>query len=152
MTSLKHTIKINTSKERIWNILTNLEEVSKYNKSIKSARYISENRSGIGASRECVMDKGQKLRERVTHVDPGLSIHMEMYESDWPLKFMHWKTAITDNDDSSVTLSQVTEYEPGMGFLGKIMNFLMMKRKFNQILSELFTDLKHYAETKEYHD
>jgi uncharacterized membrane protein len=147
MTKLNHKIKIDAPLEKVWSVLANLEEVASYNRAVKSARYISENRTGIGSSRQCEMDKGH-VKERVTNVDERKSISMELFESDWPLKFMRWTTEVDDSSNGTTIMRQVTEYEPGMGILGKIMNVLVMKKKFSRILDELFIDLKQYVELK----
>ena len=147
MTTLQHSVMINAPQERVWQVLTNLEEVANYNKMVKAAKCISENKTGVGSSRQCEIDKGH-IKERVTAVNEGQSLSMELYESNWPLKFMRWTTEVSQSGDATL-MKQVTEYEPGMGFMGKIMNALLMKRKFSKILDDLFTDMKQYIESKQ---
>lgn len=147
MTTLQHSVMINAPQERVWQVLTNLEEVANYNKMVKAAKCISENKTGVGSSRQCEIDKGL-IKERVTAVNEGQSLSMELYESNWPLKFMRWTTEISPSGDATL-MKQVTEYEPGMGFMGKIMNALLMKRKFSKILDNLFIDMKQYIESKQ---
>jgi hypothetical protein len=147
MTTLHHEIKINASADKVWGVLTNLDEVAGYNKAVKSAKYISGNKTGVGAARQCEMEKGH-IKERVTRLDERKSVSMELYESNWPLKFMRWTTEVTETDNGDTFMKQVTEYEPGMGVMGRIMNALVMKNKFNKILNELFIDMKLYVESK----
>ena len=146
MTKLHHQITINAPLPKVWDVLQNLEEVAYYNKAVRSAKYISDVKIGEGSARQCEMEKGY-VKERVTNVRENESISMELYESDWPLKFMRWTTRVNTVNGSTV-MTQTTEYEPGMGIMGKIMNTLVMKKKFNKILEELLTDLKQYVETK----
>lgn len=80
MTTLKHEIKINASKERVFSTLANLELVQKYNPGVISAKYISTQHKGIGAARECDLGKEGKIRERVTDFKEGQLISMELYE------------------------------------------------------------------------
>lgn len=147
MTTLHHSVTIKASKEKVWQVLTNLEEVARYNKMVKAAKYVSDNKTGVGSSRECEIDKGH-IKERVTAVNEEKSISMELYESNWPLKFMRWTTEISQNGEITL-MKQVTEYEPGIGIMGKIMNALVMKRKFGKILDSLFNDMKIYIESKQ---
>ena len=71
---------------------------------------------------------------------------MEMYESQWPVKFMRWKTSIKKDENQTLVASD-TEYELKFGLLGKIMDTLMMRRKFHKIIDGVFADMKHFAET-----
>ena len=53
MATLHHQLKINAPIEKIWGILTDLEQVGNYNPLVSSVKYISPNKTGVGSSREC---------------------------------------------------------------------------------------------------
>jgi len=57
-------------------------------RNVKSVQPLSKEK-GIGASRECQLEQGF-AKERITAMDELKSISMEMYESDFPLKYMKW--------------------------------------------------------------
>ena len=40
-----------------------------------------------------------------------------------------------------------TEYEIKFGILGKLMDTLIMRRKFHKIIDDVFADMKRFAET-----
>lgn len=147
MTTLHHHIRIDAPAQTVWAVLTDLEEVANYNRTVRSARYLTPARTGPGSARECQLDSGF-VKERVTSVDEGRSISMELYESNWPLEFMRWTTEIESSGRSATLMKQTTEYAPGNGIVGRIMNRLIMKRKFDRILTEVISDLKHYVESK----
>lgn len=68
-----------------------------------------------------------------------------MYESEWPLEYMRWTNRLSGSNGTT-TLNTVTEYKLKFGILGTILDLLVMKRKFNAILRDLFVSLKSYAE------
>lgn len=47
MAKLMHEIQIHAPIEAVWGILVDLEQVSKYNPLVSSAKYTSENKTGI---------------------------------------------------------------------------------------------------------
>ncbi len=72
---------------------------------------------------------------------------MEMYESDFPIKYMKWTYYFT-YDNNVTTLKIITEYKLKYGILGKLLNKLIMKLKFNNTMNEVFQSLKIYVEKK----
>lgn len=122
-----------------------LEQVKNYNPLVDSVKYISDNRLGVGASRECHFKPKGLAKERVTDVKELSSVSMEMYESDWPLKYMHW-TNYLSGSNGITTLKTVTEYKMKFGILGSLMDKMVMRPKFNKVLDDLFLSLKKYAE------
>ena len=145
MTTLQHEIKINAPIEKVWSVLTDLEQVGEYNPMVKSVKYITVKKTGIGAGRECQFEPKGSGKERITSIDEMKSLSMEMYESDLPLKFMKWTNYLT-SDNGTTSLKTITEYKMRFGILGSIMDSLMMKSKFNKTLDEVFISLKKYIE------
>jgi Polyketide cyclase / dehydrase and lipid transport len=147
MVELNHEIIINSAPEKVWKVLADLEAVQHYNRNVLKARYISSNREGIGASRECDVKPKGKVKERVTGWDPGRSMTLELYESDWPVRNMHWTTELR-SESGSTKVSQRLFYEP-KGLVGAILNVLILKHMMNKNLSEVFLNLKQYVEKGE---
>ena len=147
MAKLHNTIKINAPVDKIWSVLTDLESIQHYSKTVKSARYISKNKTGVGSARECeILPKG-RVKERVTGVEPEKSISFELYETDWPLVFMRWTTSLKKDGDGTI-VSADTEYKLKYGIIGQLMDSLIMKRKFHKIIDEVFENMKKYIENK----
>ncbi len=146
MGKLNHKVTINAPVDKLWEVLTDLERVAVYNPMVKTAQYVSNNKTGVGASRECQFNPKGKVRERVTAIDEKKSISMEMYESDWPLEYMRWTNYLTPNGNNSTILETHTEYKVKFGVLGTVMDSLMMKPKFNKVLNDLFVNMKTYVE------
>lgn len=147
MTKLHNEIKIGAPLEKVWKILADLESVQYYSPMIARARYTSSRREGVGASRHCDFKPKGYAKERVIGWEPKKSISMEMYESEWPVKFMRWKTSLKKDVNQTLVASD-TEYELKFGILGKLMDALMMRRKFHKIIDDVFADMKRFIETR----
>lgn len=141
---LNHEILINSSAEKVWDVLSNLERVAHYNPTVASARYVSEQKVGVGSARECQLKPSGLVKERVVAVEEGRSITMELYESDWPVENMTWTTTIHPEGNATM-VKQTMSYTP-KGLIGKIMNFLMMKKNIDKTVGDIFVSLKHYVE------
>ena len=53
----------------------------------------------------------------------------------------------TNKQGNNTLLVSDTEYELKFGIVGKIMNALIMRRKFSQIIDDALEKLKSYVET-----
>lgn len=145
MTRLHHEIKINSPVEKVWGVLADLEAVQYYNPMVKTARYISPNREGVGAARQCDFKPKGYVKERVIEWIPKKAMTIEMYEHQWPVKFMRWRTDLQPQGNDTL-VSQNLEYEMKFGLLGKIMNALMMKRKMYGGIAGVFESMKQFIE------
>lgn len=148
MAKIHNEITINAPVEKVWATLADLEQVQYYNPAIAKARYISTNKEGAGAARHCDFKDGKWVKERVTAVTPHKSMSIEMYEHQWPVKYMRWRTNLAP-EGSGTHVSQKLEYEVKFGILGKLLDSLMMRGKMSKMLNEIFESMKRYIESRE---
>ena len=145
MTKLHHEIQINAPVLKVWHILANLEEVAKYNPLVKHTDNVGEKRTCLGAERHCDFKDGGFSNERVIKFEPERVIGIEIVKSSWHLVFCRWYTKLEPKNGGTF-VSQDLEYEVKFGVFGKLMDTFIMKRKFNQILGDIFMGMKKYAE------
>jgi len=147
MSVLQHTILIDAPLTKVWGVLNNLEEIGNYNPIVKSVIYTSENKHGVGSSRHCVFTHKGFAKERVTNIDEGKSITMEMYESDWPLRHMFWTNHLREINGKT-EMTTITDFKMSYGLFGIAMERLIIKKKFDKILVDMFQSFKTYIESK----
>ena len=71
---------INASKPRVWEALSNLATVQDYDSAIVSSFYVSDQREGVGASRQCDLPDGSYIRERIVDWRDGDGYTLTVYE------------------------------------------------------------------------
>ena len=146
MTKLHHEIKINAPVEKVWQTLANLESVKFTNALVKTVKIISPKKEGVGSARHCDFKDGKFVEERVTAFEPNKLISFELYKHQWPLVFMRWTNQLEKQWNTTLLVSN-TEYELKFGVVGKIMDTLIMRRKFSHIIDDALGKLKKYVET-----
>ena len=148
MAKLHHEIKINAPVEKVWRTFANLESVKFTNSIVKTVNIISSNKEGVGSARHCDFKDGKFVEERVTAFERNKSISFELYKHQWPLVFMRWTNKLEKQGNYTLLVSD-TEYELKFGIVGKIINVIIMRRKFSQIIDDALGKLKRYVETGE---
>lgn len=147
MTTLRHEIEIETPREKVWQVLADLEAVKHYNPTVSAVKIVSDSPTGVGATRDCDLKPSGRVVERVFEWDEMNSLGIEVAESTWPISEMRWTTSLADSG-SGTKVSQVLDYSPKFGPLGALLNMLMMRRKLNSTIAEVFVELKRYSEGK----
>jgi uncharacterized membrane protein len=148
MSKLHHEITIDAPVHTVWQVLANLEEVQRYNPVVTEAKYVSAQKEGPGATRRCEFKPKGFAVERVIDWRPDEVLGIELVESSWPLKSSRWWTSLRPEGEGT-RVSQDLEYEPKWGLLGTALDRLMMRRKMDQTIGEVFAGLKQFAEGKE---
>ncbi|MEQ1876709.1 MAG: SRPBCC family protein [Bdellovibrionia bacterium] len=146
MGRFQNQILINAPIEKVWSVLADVEAVKNYNPLVASAKRTSDNKEGLGCSRYCEFKPSGFAKERVIAFNPKSQISFEVVESSWPVKSMKWSTHLKAQG-SSTLMTQDLEYETKFGILGKVMDAVIMKRKLQQSVGDIFSSLKKYVET-----
>ena len=147
MTRFHHSLRIAAPLERVWAVLADLEAVQLYNPLVARARYLSDLREGVGASRECEFRPKGRARERVIAWNPRQSLTIELYESPWPLEFMHWETNLRQ-DGGDTVVTQTTDYRAKFGLLGRLLDALVMRRQLRRTLDRVLAGFKEFVESR----
>jgi carbon monoxide dehydrogenase subunit G len=146
MTKLHHEIRIAAASDRVWPVLADLEAVQRYNHTVSGARYLSDAREGLGTSRRCELKPKGYVCERVIGWEPGKAITLELYEHQWPIRTMTWRTELIP-DGRGTRVAQEMAYEMKFGILGALLDRLAMRRNIDRTVGTIFERLKRYIET-----
>lgn len=147
MTTLHHEIDAACPPESVWAVLADLEAVQHYNPTVRTAAVRGSRRTGVGAERVCELLPKGRVVERVTRWEYGRAVGLEVAESDWPIRFMHWVTRIEPSGGGS-RITQTLEYAVKFGLLGWMLDTLVMKRKLSATLDDVFVRLAKHAEAR----
>lgn len=146
MGKLINDITINASPDKIWNILTDLELLDKTDPAVKKATLISENKTGLNAKRKVLMqDDKNWFDEKITVFKPNEELVYQLTDCSFPIKGL--KHAYSFQKIGNQTkVQQVMEYTVKFGFIGLLLDKMMVGKQFNSGINKFLTGLKIYAE------
>ena len=145
MTTIRHELRANCPREKVWALLADLEAVERYNPAVRTASVEGAQRTGVGARRACDLVPKGRVVERVTHWEDGRAVGLEVAESDWPIHFMRWVTRL-EEEGGTTRITQDLEYQVKFGPLGWLLDRLVMKKKLTANLDLVFAELVKHAE------
>jgi ribosome-associated toxin RatA of RatAB toxin-antitoxin module len=148
MTTLHNRITVNASVESLWAVLADLEELDKYDPTVKSATIISSQRTGLDAARKVLMRDGKNwFEEKVTEFEPGRSLCYQLTDCSFPIKGLRHSYRFKPTP-SGTEVEQVMEYTVKFGLLGKLMDRLMIRKQTEAGIKKFFIGLKEHVERR----
>jgi ribosome-associated toxin RatA of RatAB toxin-antitoxin module len=147
MAIINNEIIVNASIDKVWGILTDLELLDKFDPTVKKSTLISAEKTGIGAKRKVDMLDGKNwFEENVTVFQLNQALTYQLTDCSFPIKNLKHSYSF-EKIGNQTKVKQVMEYEVKFGFLGKILNSLMLGKQFDGGIKKFFTGLKSYAES-----
>jgi len=146
MGKINNEITITVSLDKIWNILTDLAVLDKYDPTVKKSTLISIEKTGPGAKRKVDMLDGKNwFEEKITEFEPNKYLTYQLTDCSFPIKGLKHSYTFEQNGGQT-KVKQVMEYTVKFGLLGKLMDALMIRKQSDAGIKKFFTGLKNYAE------
>lgn len=147
MTQIKSEIRINASKERVWEVLGDFGGVSKWAPTVVKSISTTTANEDIGCERECEIPGFGNVSERVTEWEEGTHLKF-VVEGLGPMKSMLNEFSIKpDGEDTLATMT--VNFQMKFGLIGALMERLMVRRKISKQVQITLAGLKHHIETGE---
>jgi ligand-binding SRPBCC domain-containing protein len=146
MTVLENSIRIDAPPEKVWSVLASLDALAKYDPGVTKSEIVSPAREGPGAARRCDLAPGGWFKERVADWRPHEALSFELYECTLPVRRLHHSYTLVAEGGATV-VRQRMEYELKFGLLGKLLDALMVRRKWNAGIGGFLAGLRRFTET-----
>jgi len=147
MAIIHNEITINVSVEKIWDILTDLEVLDKYDPTVKKSTLISSVKTGLGAKRKVNMLDGKNwFDEKISVFKPNEALTYELTACSFPIHQLKHSYSF-EKAGNQTKVKQVMEYKVKFGLFGKALDRLMIRKQSDIGIKKFFGGLKNYAET-----
>lgn len=146
MTTLKNEITINAPIEKIWAVLSNLAVLEKYDPTVFKSELISNEKTGLGAKRKVHMMDGKNwFEEEVTIWQPNNALTFQLTACTFPIDGLKHSYSFS-SDGNNTTIRQVMEYKVKFGLLGKLIDWLVIKKQSDKGIKLFMGGLKKHIE------
>ena len=142
-------IRIDATTEEVWEVLADFGRIYLWNPGVRHSYSTSESDHGLLATRHCELPKGDDyLDEQILEWREGESFKVDIYETNLPLhRNVVEFSIVADGNGTIVTVAP--DYALKYGLLGRLMNQIVVGRKFKKGMEDLLTGLKYHIETGE---
>ena len=147
MTTLHNEILIVASIDKVWEALTQIEMLEKFDPTVLRSVATTATKSGLGAKRKVTMRDGKNwFEEEVTAFHPKQGLGYSLKACSFPINDLR-HTYIIASINETVRVQQTMEYTVKWGILGRIMDALMIKGQTDKGIKMFLAGLKSYLES-----
>ena len=147
MATIHNEITVNASIDKLWNILTDLELLDRYDPAVKKSTLVSAEKTGMGAKRKVdLLDGKNWFEEKITVFKPYDALTYQLTDCSFPIKDLKHSYRF-EKIGNQTKVKQVMEYTVKFGLLGKLLDCLMIRKQSDSGIKKFFAGLKSYAET-----
>ncbi|MGI9176158.1 MAG: SRPBCC family protein [Rhodothermales bacterium] len=145
MASFTREIRIGAPVETVWAALADIDTIHRWNPGVSGSHLTSEHTDGLGASRHCDLGSRNYLREAVAAWEPQRRLTMRITETNLPFESADIRFALrADGIGTAVTVSP--EYRLKYGAVGRALDRLLIRRRYEAGMQALLEGLKRYVE------
>ncbi|MEM7537604.1 MAG: SRPBCC family protein [Chloroflexota bacterium] len=152
MAVITREIEINAPKAKVWDVLADFGNISRFNPSVPKSYLTSGQTSGVGMTRHCdlSMMSGASVEERVLEWVDGERMAIEIYDGEKmpPMRKAIAYLSVSERNGKTFVTGTM-DYTLKMGPLGRVMDAMMVKPQLGKTWEKLFAGLKHHLETGE---
>ena len=146
MTTLNNEITVNAPIEKIWEALSVIDTLDKFDPTVKKSTALTSSKSGIGAKRKVDMLDGKNwFEEKVTEFKPYEALTYQLTDCSFPINGLSHSYSF-EKIGNQTKVKQVMQYTVKFGLLGKLMDSLMIRKQTSGGIQKFFAGLKEYAE------
>ena len=150
MPHFEQQIRIRARKDVVWRALADLGEVQQFHPFVKKSYYVSDHKSGIGASRHCDLKPGGRVEEEVTDWQDGdsLTLTISRGEKMPPFKVNRFRQTLREENGETVLRMEV-DYEIKYGLLGRVLDKLIFRYQLSgRLIPVYLKGLKRFVEVR----
>lgn len=149
MTTLYNEITIDVPVQKVWDILSSVEKLEKYDPTVKSTVALSQSKQGVGAIRRVTMVDGKNwFEEEVTESSPYENLVFELTSCSFPVHNLKHSYSFEQLGEKT-KVKQVMNYLTKYGVFGMLLDLLIMRKQSDRGIKLFFKGLKSYTESKE---
>ncbi len=148
MTSIKGGIWIDAPRETVWRRLADLGGIHEFHPGLRDSGLLGDQPEGIGARRRCELRRGGHLDERVVEWKDGEGLALVITGGEGLPPFVRagGRFALRDATGGTTIVSLTLEYELRYGWLGSLMDRVLVRREFERTVPAILKGLKNRAE------
>lgn len=149
MTTFKKQIIIDSPKQNLWTIVSDLGSIYKFNPRVTKSYYTTTNTKGIDAARICELYPSGKIQETVKNWDEGTGflLQIDPIEKAPPVKNFSGLFELNAINNNKTQVSITIDYEMKLGAIGLLLNNLIIRSKMEEGIKDLLEGLKIHSET-----
>ncbi|MEM9897551.1 MAG: SRPBCC family protein [Bacteroidota bacterium] len=149
VTTISARASISASREMVWNVLKSPGDIERFHPLIKKSYMIDNQLAGTGSKRYCELRPIGVMMEKITEWKEGFSFTTEVFDGKMlpPFKFVRGTISPQNGSLEPTTVVFTFSYQLKFGWVGRLMNKLLILPQFKGAPPKYVEGLKRYVES-----
>ena len=147
MRELRESIAIASPVQTVWELLADFGGVSNWAPYMKTSHLIGDVQSGIGMRRGMRHAWGFRFEEAVTQWSEGKGFSFDVFRAPFPMMDVK-ESWIVDHENGISTVSTRVTYRMRLGFVGKAIDWMLVRFVVQREMRAGLRGLKQYSESR----
>lgn len=136
---------INADLDTIWAQIADITLVENWHLGVKRADLLSENETGLGATRRCNFYDGTDVVEEFIGFEDKRQVHVQIREFAAPMKSFEATFAVVPTSSGATQISITMNYEMKLSIFGDALDLLVIKGKMTKLLDRVLAGLEQHV-------
>lgn len=145
--TLHESITVKSTPAAAWTVLADFSGVTLWAPGIRTATVVSEQKTGVGARRNLLLNLGFRIEEVITEWNEGSGYSFALVRAPYPMLDVHETIYILAEGDH-VQVHSIVNYATKMGVVGTLLDRGVIHRLVKREMRASLTGLKRILERK----
>ncbi len=146
MSEFQENITISASPEQVWAVLADIGNIAEWNPGVEHSQQTSTGDVAVGATRRCELGGKNYLDEEVVLFEPYRRMTICVTDSNLPFESAYIRFMLEPSGEHTM-VSVSPDYQLKYGWLGQLLDKLMVRTQYRKGMQGLLQGLKTYVET-----
>ena len=151
MSSFSKFIEIDAPDRRVWEVLSDIGTIAEWDPGVVNSYTTSRARRGMDATRHCELRGDKYLDEIVTDWKTRKKLTTRVIETNLPFEEAETQFHLKPTEEQT-SVGVRTEYTLKYGAIGRLLDKLYFRRKYEDAIETLLIGLKEYCEADKKYD
>ena len=145
MTEFSENIIIDAPQEQVWATLADIGSIHIWNPGVVYSRQTTPGEVGLGACRRCEFGGRNYLDEEIVAFEPNVRMTIRITDTNLPFEAADIRFVL-EGQDGRTEVSVSPEYELKFGWLGRCLDRLFVRARYQKGMRTLLQGLKRHVE------
>lgn len=147
MTEFEETILIEAPLDMVWSVLADIGNIAVWNPGVVHSEQTTSGEVNVGSCRRCELGGKNYLNETIITFEPKRTMTIRVTDTNLPFDTADIRFFLEQKERQTlVTVSP--NYKLKYGFLGRILDSLVVRKQYRKGMKGLLSGLKEHVENK----
>ncbi len=147
MGEFEEQVTVSAPPEKVWDVLADIGNIYSWNPGVVHSEQTTPGEVAVGACRRCNLGGKNYLDEEVIEFERPHKLTIRITDTNLPFKTADIRFSLEPHGDGTI-VKVSPKYQLKFGWLGKVLDLVMVRSQYRKGMRDLLRGLKDYVERR----